>query len=90
MSFRSIILSNFANVASVQDAIDRYFYREVVTGSKFELVADNREPYKFTAQDIVAVSMLGVNIPAPVSLWLLYGEGSRETSELLRQVPTDR
>lgn len=89
MSFRDTIFKNFSNVDAVHDIIDRYFYRENFTGSKFELVADAAEPNRFTARDIVAVSMLGVSIPPLVSIWLLLEDGGILTGDLLRQVPND-
>jgi hypothetical protein len=89
MSYRDIILKHCSKVDSARDAIDRYFYREMYTGSKFEIVADRDNPNQFTARDIVAVSMLAINIPPTVSFWLLHSEEASQMSDLLRQVPTD-
>jgi hypothetical protein len=89
MSFTSTIHSQFSNTAAAQDAIDRYFYREKFNGANFELMADTDNPNRFTARDIVAVSTLSVDVPAAVSIWLLLGDGGRQTSDLLKQVPPD-
>lgn len=56
------------------------------TGSRYEVIADHAHPNEITARDIVAVSMLGVDIPAPTSAWLL-GDGAKDVAELLRQIP---
>ena len=45
-------------------------------------------PNEITERDIVAVSMLGVNIPAPVAIWLLE-DGRSAVSELLRAIPAE-
>src|SRR5262249_2716891 len=56
------------------------------TGSWVEHLAATDQPDTFTAQDFVAVSMLGVTIPAPTAVWLL-NEGAARATELLRQLP---
>lgn len=63
----------------LQDYFDRY------TGSWFERLADE-DPHRFTARDIVAVSTLAVDIPAPTSIWLLT-DGAAEASALLEKIP---
>ena len=75
-----------SSAASARRAIRAYFTNDY-TGSRFELQADP-DPNRITARDIVAVSMLGVNVPAPVSVRLLDCGGSIEISELLSAVPT--
>src|SRR6185312_4474196 len=54
-----------------------------------ERIADTAEPHRFTAKDIVAVSMLSVNVPASVTVWLLVDEGIDRTHDLLRRIPVD-
>lgn len=88
-SVRTVILRQFTDAGPTRDAIDRYFYRDRYTGSLFERLADTTEPDYFTAKDIVAVSMLSVNVPADVAVWLLLDEGREETHDLLRQIPVD-
>jgi hypothetical protein len=87
--FRSKLLSYFVgdagDVAAAQ--IARYF-DESFTGSQFESLAD-ADPNRITANDIVAVSTLGVTVPAGVSVWLLSAAGQDAVSELLRTVPTE-
>ena len=52
------------------------------TGFHFDRIRDTN-PFAITARDIVAVSMLSVDVPASVSVWLLEGKGAEVTSELL-------
>jgi hypothetical protein len=63
-------------------------YFESFTGRWFEVVADP-DPFSITASDIVAVSMLGVDVPARTSVWLL-GAGRAVVRDLLRRVPVGR
>jgi hypothetical protein len=58
------------------------------TGRWFEVLADP-DPFSITAADLVAISMLGVAVPANAAAWLL-GEGRTLVSDLLRQIPVDR
>lgn len=59
------------------------------TGSRFEALADRHHADEITAADIVAVSMLGVNIPAEVAVWLLSTEGRLIVSSHLVNVPAN-
>jgi Family of unknown function (DUF6308) len=70
-------------VASLQ------YYFKSFTGSHFERIADHDNPNRITARDIVAVSMLGVDIPAAKSIWLL-NEGADQVQALLRLVRPDQ
>lgn len=63
-------------------------YFNSYTGSWFERLADP-DPYRITANDITAVSMLGVEIPANKAVWLL-NEGAAVTSRWLRDVPPNQ
>lgn len=87
--FSAKLLGFFAGdageVAAAQ--IERYF-GEHYTGSQFEVLTD-ADPNRITANDIVAVSTLGVTVPAGVAIWLLSEAGRRAVSELLGGVPTD-
>ena len=65
------------------------YWSEPFTGRYFHELADGWRPDEFTEQDILAVSMLGVDIPAPVTIWLLSDEGRVKTRQLLEAVPTD-
>jgi hypothetical protein len=62
-------------------------YREK-TGFHFDRFTSETDPDSITAQDIVAVSMLSVDIPARTSIWLLT-EGADRVSELLTQINRD-
>ncbi len=58
------------------------------TGRYFEQTYDRNRPNEITANDIVAVSMLSVDIPPEVSHWLL-NDGRDEISALLSEIPTN-
>jgi hypothetical protein len=62
-------------------------YEARFTGSHFERLADT-DPNAITANDIVAVSTLSVEIPAGVAVWLL-SEGQQRVSTLLAGVHKD-
>lgn len=67
-------------------ALSDYFAR--YEGSWFDLLADHDHPYRITARDIVAVSMLQVQIPIRTAIWLL-GDGAAEVTALLERIPLD-
>jgi hypothetical protein len=64
-------------------SLNTYFER--FTGRWFEILADP-DPFSISGSDLVAVSMLGVNVPANTAAWLL-GDGKSLVSGLLRQIP---
>jgi len=65
-------------------SLKAYFFKHAYTGSSFETFC-GKEPNKFTAEDIVAVSMLSVNIPPSASRWIL-GDGQKLLTKLLLDV----
>ena len=65
-------------------SLEAYFFKHAYTGSSFETFC-GKEPNKFTAEDIVAVSMLSVNIPPSATRWIL-GDGRDRLSELLCEI----
>jgi Family of unknown function (DUF6308) len=67
-------------------ALSDYFAR--YEGSWFDRLADHDHPCRITARDIVAVSMLEVQIPAKTAIWLL-GDGAAEVTSLLERIPLD-
>jgi hypothetical protein len=75
---------------SAKSSLAAYFYEDAFTGSSYEKFFDWREnPNEFTAQDLVAVSMLSVSIPPRVAKWVL-DEGKTELSKFLKKIdPTD-
>jgi hypothetical protein len=68
--------------------LTRAYWLNGYTGSQFHLLADDEHPYEITERDILAVSMLGVNVPAPVTVWLL-GDGAPAVTALLSEIPAD-
>ena len=73
--------------ADATNALVQRYFAEGFTGSRFETLAD-RDPHRITGNDLVAVSTLGVAVPAHVAIWLL-GDGRRRVAELLREIPVD-
>lgn len=69
-------------------SLQRYF--TCFTGSYFEKLADKTNLNRITELDITAVSMLGVNIPAGTTIWLLSKEGTGIVSSLLAEIPNDK
>lgn len=62
-------------------------YMTTYTGRFFERFAEQSDPNRFEATDIVAVSCLGVDVPPAVSAWLLLEEdGQSLCSGLLEQI----
>lgn len=69
-------------------ALKSYF--RSYTGSFFERFLDRDHPDELTANDFLAVSMLGVNVPANAAIWIMT-DGRDEVGDLLRAVgPFDR
>ncbi len=64
---------------SLEEYLDRY------SGRHFEQLADSDGDH-FTANDIVAVSMLSVTVPAEAASWLLGDDGADQTSALLQLI----
>ncbi|MET8690992.1 DUF6308 family protein [Streptomyces bauhiniae] len=72
----------------------RYFGLEggaAYTGARFEHLGGDRVGVAdvVTAEDLVAVQMLSVTVPAEAALELLEGKPGRQLSELLRRIPAD-
>jgi hypothetical protein len=64
-----------------------YLHPGAFTGAWFERIP-HTDPYAITAEDIVAVSMLSVDIPPRLSAWLL-GDGAPLVRSLLEEIPVD-
>ena len=59
------------------------------TGAMFETIgAGEASPHRFTASDILAVSMLSVDVPARVSIALLEND-AEHAADLLAAIPVD-
>lgn len=89
--FTARLREQFTDKDAVHTAVEKYFSLsgDTFTGSQFELLCDAAEPNTITADDLVAVTMLSVDIPARVSRWLLGAEGCSSVGALLQQIPTD-
>jgi hypothetical protein len=68
-------------------ALTEKYWHTNYTGPHFDRLADAGHPNEITERDIVAVSMLSVDIPPRVSIWLLSDEGRSEVSARLALVP---
>ena len=67
-----------------KSSLEAYFFGNAYTGSSFETFC-SKAPNNFTAEDIVAVSMLSVNIPPSASRWILK-TGQEDLSKLLSKI----
>jgi len=76
-----------ADGSHAMSSLEAYFFKQAFTGSSFETFCD-KDPYTFTTNDIVAVSMLSVNIPPSASRWIL-GEGRARLGNLLREIDAE-
>ncbi|MFF4651427.1 DUF6308 family protein [Streptomyces sp. NPDC001380] len=78
---------------SAQQALTAYFHEGRYTGARFERLAVSgcgasvRD--RVTAADLVAVQLLGVQVPAEVSIELLEGPLGDELAALLSGIPAD-
>jgi len=89
LSFKDTLLSFFAGDAGpVASTAIRQYFEDHYTGSQFERLADG-DANRITANDIVAVSMLGVDVPPAVSVWLLGSDGQDAVGRHLSSVPTN-
>ncbi len=61
-------------------------YMEGFTGSRFDTLADAGQPNRITERDILALSMLSVNVPAATTIWL-FEDGAERVSDLLTKIP---
>lgn len=75
----------------VESALKRYFSTEGkgFTGSQFENLIKDSDPYAITSQDLIAITTLSVDVPARAAIWILSKEGQNEISKHLRQIPVD-
>jgi hypothetical protein len=75
----------------VEPALKRYFSTkgEGFTGSQFENLIKDSNPYAITERDLIAITTLSVDVPARAALWILSKEGQNEISEHLQQIGED-
>ena len=73
-----------ADGSFAKSSLAAYFFGNAYTGSSFETFC-SKAPNNFTAEDIVAVSMLSVNIPPSASRWILK-TGQEDLSKLLSKI----
>lgn len=78
-----------ARAEQARRSLTRYLLEEPFTGRWFEQLTDTERPNEITERDLVAVSMLGVTVPAPCAIWLL-NDGRQPVSNLLKELPTDK
>ena len=72
---------------AAESSLAAYFHPGAYTGASYEKYAKPGTNV-FTAEDIVAVSMLSVNIPGSVSNWVL-GTGAAELTDLLTKLKSN-
>ncbi|MFJ6842170.1 DUF6308 family protein [Streptomyces griseoluteus] len=92
---RDIVRGHLGSESAVGD-LRRYFGLEggaAYTGARFEGLGGGGDrdgvADVVTAEDLVAVQMLSVRVPAETALELLEGETGRSLSELLGRIPVD-
>ena len=87
-SFKTLVTHlEEADGSYAKSSLEAYFFKFAFTGSSFETFIGN-DPDNFTAEDIVAVSMLSVKIPPSASRWILK-TGREDLSELLSKIEPD-
>ena len=87
-SFESLVTHlEEADGSFAKSSLEAYFFMHAYTGSSFETFC-GIDPDNFTAEDIVAVSMLSVNIPPSASRWILR-TGQKDLSNLLSKIGRD-
>ncbi len=59
------------------------------TDGQFDLLSQQADPQRLTAEDIVACSMTGYSVPPAAAAWLLGPEGQWLTTEILADIPAD-
>jgi hypothetical protein len=75
----------------VREALQAYFstHGDGYTGSQFENLIANSDPFSITDRDLIAITTLSVDVPARAALWILSDQGKREVSSLLQKIPID-
>ena len=73
--------------AYAKSSLEAYFFMNAFTGSSFEIFIGS-DLDNFTAEDIVAVSMLSVKIPPSASRWILNA-GREVLYEVLSKIEPD-
>ncbi|WP_373071065.1 DUF6308 family protein [Gemmatimonas sp.] len=61
-------------------------YLASYTGGHLDLLADRDHPNRITANDLVAVTMLSVQVPPGAAAWMLDATGARIITDLLEQI----
>jgi len=77
--------------SDVKKALGTYFGTDAdgYTGSQFELLIKDSDPFKITAIDLIAITTLSVKVPERAALWILSPVGEKEISKILREIPID-
>lgn len=84
-SFETLVIHlEEAKSSYAKSSLEAYFFKNAFTGSSFEKFCD-KDPDNITTQDIVAVSMLSVNLPPSASRWIL-GDGQKTLNLLLHDI----
>jgi len=88
-SFGSLLLARLEedNGSSAKSSLEAYFFQHAYTGSSFETFCST-DAFNYTSDDIVAVSMLSVDIPPSASRWILKS-GQEDLSKLLNNIGPD-
>lgn len=85
--------TNASEVRSdVAQALNKYFGPSVkrYSGSQFEDLITDSDPFSLSAQDLIAVTTLSVSIPARAAIWILSEDGCNRISSILKEIPMGR
>jgi hypothetical protein len=76
----------------VAQALDMYFGPpgKRYSGSQFEDLILDSDPFCLSAQDLIAVTTLSVSIPARAAIWILSEDGRNKISSILKEIPMGR
>jgi hypothetical protein len=85
--------TNASEVRSdVAQALNKYFGPSAnrYSGSQFEDLITDSDPFSLSAQDLIAVTTLSVSIPARAAIWILSEDGRNKISSILKEIPMGR
>lgn len=62
----------------VESALQKYFSTngDGYTGSQFENLIADSDPFAVTARDLIAITTLSVDVPAKAAVWILSDQRS--------------
>lgn len=76
----------------VAQALNKYFgpAGKGYSGSQFEELIVDSDPFCISAKDLIAVTTLSVSIPARAAIWILSEDGRKKIFSILKDIPVGR